>query len=282
MIRCSLSFLLLLLTTLAVAQNVAINNIIATDYQTTEDDVLEIEFGDILPNLPFIIAWIDQDNKQYALQFVTTDDKLIVPLNGQKGWNGKIGLIGLSINNVSATIRPSQFGDYLRDFMVAHPMTPGSVNFTWSFLFLGYPFTWITLGIMGVFWLLLSLKMSKVRITFLLSFLIAWSIFDLRNAKNRWDIMTYLEGQEYQIDIFKDLDSLLQKARPIIGEESWTKEPLSGVLNSYCTYQLADLPYKPPRDGLAKEADFIITTTPRNRKVELQEGRYFLVRANKN
>ena len=93
--------------------------------------------------------------------------------------------------------------------------------------------------------------------------------------------MTYLEAEEYQFDIFKDLDPFLVKAREIIGDQSWTKEPLSGVLNSYCTYQLADLPYKPPMKGMAKEADVVITTTPRNRERLMNHGPYFLVRSNK-
>jgi len=274
------AFLILLLASLTIfSQDVQINNIVATDIVASKDDIIEIRFNDQLANLPFLLAWIDEGGKQYALQLATGTDDLILPIGIQEGWKGNIGLIGLSLDNVDVTIRKSNVGDLWRGFMTKFPLSPGSINFNGTYLFYGRPFRLICLGLMVFFFLVLFAAKRKFALSFLLAFAIAWGIYDLRSIKNRWDIMTELGADQYQISIFKELDVFLPKARDIIGEQSWSKDNLSGVLNSYCTYQLADLKYYPPRTELKKDADFIITHNPNNREVVLQQGTYYLVKS---
>lgn len=92
--------------------------------------------------------------------------------------------------------------------------------------------------------------------------------------------MNNLAQQDYEIYIFKDIDIFLKEAREIIGDKSWSKEPLSGVINSYCTYKLADLEYKSKRYDNPNEADFIITTKPKKREIVYQHNSYFLISQN--
>jgi len=259
-------------------QGVAINNIVATDIQASSDDVLVISFEDHLPNVPFIIAWIDSTGKQYALPFKTGTEDLIIPIGSQQGWHGKIGLVGLSINNVSATFRKAGFRDAWAAFLNVHPLSPGSVNFTGTYRFLGYPFRLICIGIMILTTIILFAFTKRWDIALLIGFFVAWISYDLRSGYNRWEIMDNLSENEWHIPILKDLQTFLPKARDIIGEDgTWSKERLSGFLNSYCTYELADLTYFPAKSEQRKDVQYIITTQPKKRRVVLSEGPYYLV-----
>jgi len=260
------------------AQGVAINNIIATDITATPDDIIEIDFGDHLPNVPFVLAWIDSSGRQYALPFQTGTENLSIPIGTQKGWNGSIGLVGLSVNNVKATIRKADLSDVWASFLRVLPLSPGSINFSGTYFILGKPFRWICAGLMIVLIPIILLLKKKWEIALLVSFLVAWSAYDLRSGYNRWEILSGISEEEWHIPILKDLETFLPQARDIIGEDgTWTKERLSGFLNSYCKYELADLQYYPAKSEERKTVDYIITTQPKKRKVVLSEGPYYLV-----
>jgi len=261
------------------AQGVAINNIVATDIEASEDDIIDLDFGDNLPNIPFVLAWIDSSGKQYALPFKTSREPLSIPIGSQSEWKGKIGLVGLSVNNVSATIRKAGFRDIWQSFTQIYPLSPGSINFSPSYFLLGKPFRWICLGIMALSFLLVYALKRRWDVALLIAFLVAWLSYDLRSGYNRWEIISEISKSEWQIPALAELQSFLPKAREVIGPDgSWSKEPLSGFLNSYCKYELADLQYYPPRTPEREQVEYIITTKPRKRNVILQEGPYYLVK----
>ena len=162
--------------------------------------------------------------------------------------------------------------------MTTNPMSPGSINFSGTYPFLGTNFMRACLIFMVLLTVLCTYKFREVQLALLVAFIVSWAAYDLRSTKNRWSITSELAKEDYQIGIFKDLDEFLIKARDIIQDEPWTKEQLSGVLNSYCTYQLADLSYKPIKAKLKKEATFVITLVPNKRNVVLNHGPYYLVK----
>lgn len=259
---------------------VAINNIVATDFISSKEDIIEIDFSDNLPNLPFVLAWIDSTGQQYALTYKTSTEKLTIPMGIQKGWHGTIGLVGLSINNAEVTFRKTGFGDIWESFLNIHPMSPGSVNFTATYYLLGMPFRWFC----GALWLVITLisllYFRRWDISLLIAFVIAWLTFDIRATYNRWENFDVFAQQEWEIPILKDLQTFIPEARKIIEPDgTWTKEQLAGFLNSYCRYELADLTYYPPGSEDHSEAQYIITTQPDDRPVLLQEGIYYLIKA---
>ena len=260
------------------AQDIAINNIVATDISASDDDILELSFRDQLPNLPFLLAWVTESGQQYAIQLRTQKEDLFLNLSEQQGWEGRIQMLGLSIENVGANLRHTQFSDHIRHFLRPNVLTPGTVNFSGPYLFKGIALRWVTLGLFVLLSIILTIVFRNWRLGLLISFVVAWLTYDIRGMKNKWDIMNDLKKEEYQINIFTDLDQFVSESRAIIGEQSWSKEPLSGVLNSYCTYHLADLKYIPPQR--AAEADVIITNNPGRRRVLLNRGAYFLVSQN--
>ncbi len=276
------SFYLLLLICLSFdlpCQNVSITNIIAENFTTSESDLLEIKFNETLPNLPFVVAWQDSAGRQYAQQYLTNDNKLIIPMAQQSGWSGKLLMVGMSIAD-EATIRSVSFSDHWNNFISMRGMTPGSVNFTSPYFFKNYSLRFICFCLVFILFALFFIINKRVYLSLLFGFLISWLVYDSRNIYNRWDIMNNLAQQDYEIYIFKDIDIFLKEAREIIGDKSWSKEPLSGVINSYCTYKLADLEYKSKRYDNPNEADFIITTKPKKREIVYQHNSYFLISQN--
>jgi len=279
-------FLILVVTFLyvtnVVAQGVAINNIVKEDFTASKEDIIEIGFKDHLPNIPFVLAWIDASGKQYALPFKTSKESLIFPIGTQPEWKGEIGLLGLSINNVDVTIRKADMADAWKSFLRVHPLSPGSVNFSGTYFLLGVPFRWICAGIMLFIFGVVLMRSKRWDLALLLGFVVAWGAYDLRSGYNRWEVLDGISNNEWQIETLRELQAFIPMAREVIGPEgSWTKEPLSGFLNSYCTYELADLTYYPPKSKLKKDAEFIITTKPRKRTVILREGSYYLVQKRK-
>ncbi len=263
------------------SQGIAINNIIATDITAAEDDVIEIDFGNHLQNVPFILAWVDSTGQRYALPYKTGSENLIIPIGSQNGWKGEIGLVGLSINNVEATFRKTGIEDVWSSFLAIYPMSPGSINFTGSYFIVGKPLRWICGGLMIFLAVFIYVFKRRWDIALLLGFTIAWGVYDLRSSYNRWGIMHEIAENEWQIPVLKEIDVFLPKAKNIIGPDgSWSKEQLPGFLNSYCIYELGDLKYFPSRGGQKKNADYIITTEPRKRQVVLNEGPYYLVSNN--
>jgi len=266
-------------TGLINAQSVAINNIIATDFTSSPDDVIEIDFGDHLVNVPFVFAWIDSTGKRFALPYKTGSENLIIPIGRQAGWKGKIGLVGLSVNNVTATFRKVGVSDIWSSFLTKFPLSPGSVNFSGAYFLHGTPFRWICAGLMAIVAMLIYAFKRRWDLALLIGFCVAWGAYDLRSGYNRWEVMNEISDNDWHIPILQDLQNFLPKAREIIGPDgSWTKEQLSGFLNSYCTYELADLTYYPRKSEEEKNAQYTITTQPRKRQVVLTEGPYHLVK----
>lgn len=276
-----LIFLLLCLSTSINSQNVAITNVIAEDFTTSSDDVLHITFNETLPKLPFVVAWQDSTGRQYARQFITSNDDFVLPMGNQTGWAGKLMMVGLSVND-QAKIRPISIMDHWNDFIATRSMTPGTVNFTNGYHFKGYSLKVIAIGIAAIFLIAFLVFKRQFHWSLLCAFLIGWLVYDARNIYNRWEIMDDFAQEDYEIFIFKDIDIFLKEAREIISDKSWAKERLSGVINSYCTYQLADLNYKSSKYDNPKDADYIITSTPKNREIVYQHNNYFLVTQNKD
>lgn len=262
-----------------IGQGVAINNIIATDIKAASDDVLEINFEDHLPNVPFLLAWVDSTGKQFALSFITSKENLVIPLGAQQGWEGHIGLVGLSINHVETTFRKSGMREIWSTFLTNYPMSPGSVNFTGTYYFLGRPFYIICAVVMVIITIIVFGFKKRWDIALLIGFSVAWGLYDIRSGYNRWSVLDQLSESEWHIPLVQDLESFLSKAEEVIGPDgSWTKERLSGFLNSYCTYELAHLTYYPRKDGHHKNAEYTITTQPKKRDVVLNEGIYYLIK----
>lgn len=272
--------ILLLLSVCSLSgQGVQISNIFARDILAEDHQVLELKFEDQIAGIPFLLGWIDGDNKQYAVTLETSKDVLLIQMDQQSGWEGNIQMVGISLQNVPFKFRKKNFTDHLSNFFKMKPMTPGSINFSHEYSFLGKPFRWICLGIGGLVMSLLLLTSKNLEKGILIGFLIAWIAYDLRESKNRWDIYNDLSKTNYEIAIFKDADSFIASTKEEMGDKKWTKEDLSGVINSYFTYQLADHAYVPKTDKSWQEkAHYVITAQPKKRKVTFNQGRYHLIR----
>ncbi len=270
--------LLFLICCLSVeGQQVQITNIVGANINADQNRILEIPFVNQVPNIPFVFVWQDESGQQFASQFLTTKDRLIIDLSKHDQWKGNIRMAGISLNNINATIRPIRTMDHFQIFLMNHPLTPGSVNFTGQYDFFQWPFRWFCLALLFVLWMILAVLSGDIFRSLYIAFFISFIIYGSRGAFNRWAIMTDLHSNDYNIDIFTDLDQFLRQARSVIGDQCWTKEQLSGVLNSYCTYTLADLCYKPQWSEIAREAMFIVTTNPGERKIVVNHGPYYLI-----
>ena len=183
------------------AQGVAINNIIATDFVSSPDDILEIDFGDHLLNVPFVLAWVDSTGQRFALPYKTASENLIIPIGAQKGWKGKIGLVGLSINNVEATFRKVGFDDIWSSFLHQFPLSPGSVNFSGTYFLFGTPFRWICAGLMVLISLIIYGFKRRWDLALLIGFCVAWGAYDMRSGYNRWEVMNELSDNDWHIPL---------------------------------------------------------------------------------
>lgn len=278
-IRFGLLILLLSSVCSISGQSVQISNIFARDIVAEDNQVLALNFKDQIAGIPFLLGWIDGDNKQYAVTLETSKEVLLIQMDHQTGWKGNIQMVGISLQNVSFEFRKKNLSDHITSFSNMKPMTPGSINFSHEYSLAGHSFRWfcLAIGVLVMFVLLITSKNLEKGI--LIGFVIAWIAYDLRESKNRWDIFSDLSKANYEIAILKDADDFIGSTKEQMGDMKWTKEDLSGVINSYFTYQLADHAYVPKTDKSWQEkAHYVITAQPKKRKVTFNQGRYHLIR----
>lgn len=261
-------------------QQMQITNFIVHNYNASSRDILTIDQSIYPVGTAFILAW-ESNGQQYAYQLQIDRSNYIVPLNSFNGWQGQIQRAGISLNNVNGEIRHKRFKDNWALFNFPGILSPGSVNFTPPYVLFGVPYQWICLILFIVVSFIAFVFTKSLNSSILIGAVIGLIMYDLRSMNNRWDVYTNLEEINFEIPIFKELENFLSQSRQVIGNKCWTKERLSGVLNSLTTYELADLCYLPRGNKDIGQADFIITTTPRKRKKLLSYGSYHLVASKK-
>jgi len=274
-----LSLLLLILALWLSGQDVPVTHIVKTEFESDPQHILVIDFIDQLPNLPFILAWQNADGDQFAHALTSSVKPLKLSLGAYDGWEGKIEMLGLSIEGVETTLRTPNFSDYWASFLRPKGLYPGIVNYTYTHFIGRIGWSWICFGLFVVTLVLLILSKKVVSSSLAIALVVSMLVYEGRYAMDRWGIMHQMAQSDFVPPVFQEISSFIEEAGPMIDQGSWAKENLSGILNSYCIYHLADKTYIRNLKNEKDNVDFIITTSSNGREVLHSQGIFQLVKA---
>ncbi len=261
----------LTLFAIPILAQVSINHPIASNFSAA-GTVLELNVPAQYNGSSLLIGWVNTQGQQSAIETSLQSGKHLVELRNNPLWQGTIQTLAISLPGITGTVKKPSFGDEISLFLNPDLQTPRSINFINGYSLFSVKWSYILYGILflliPVFYFLQKMTFLKA---ILLSFLVAWVLFDLRNVANHVAVQQNIRANDFQIAPFVGMQTLIDKADQNIGEASWSQEALPGVYHSYTQYNLAEKSYirfrKKPRLQDKKGIQYILTQDPKNRQV---------------
>jgi hypothetical protein len=242
-------------------------------------NVLELDFPENAPDLPFFIVWNSADGSQYNAMARARGGRHCYELRNRADWVGNVQAVGITVPNVPGRIKKPTFSDEIDMFFEPEPIAPTTVNFL-----LGHRlFTWPLNAFLLLILFLSALFFAKLKRmpavpSLALSFLVSWVVMDLRTVYDHAVTVNKMETYKPGLFPLTGLNVFADRASGMIGRETWGHD-LEGIFGTFVTYRLAEHRFMPA--GSSKPPAFWITRNPADGQVVWQYANYFLLKKNR-
>ncbi len=238
------------------------------------NQILELELSSQTSE-EVLLGWQTKDGTQETHAVFVSPGITAVDLSQFSSWNGHINFLVTNNKKVKAALAPLTMRHEISGFFQTTHLSPSSINLAADSDFKGLNMTTIMLILFVLFFIGAMLMKVAWKKALFIAFVSAWAFQSLKMMKHEIDIFGKLRTDNYEMTPFLELAEFVKKVKPVIKDQRWTKADLSGVHNSYLKYHLWESPFVSRKR--AKTNDYLITTTPRKRKVLVRHGEFCLV-----
>lgn len=238
---------------------------------------LKISKANLKSETQLVLGWKNIDGK-FGNKVVNIKPGInVIDLKGQPFWKGKIQALATNQPGFKVSLSSRSTKDNLSSLFVKNRLSPGSINFTPDYRFLGLSINLVCLILFFVssllFYLFFKFSLSK---SIFVGLLISFIFLNVRNIQSEIDFVNQIDNSKTHLHPFQKVADFIDEVKPIIEGKRWAIEPLSGVSNSYAKYHLAE--YNHVHRKKTKKGDFILTNDPKNRKVIVEKDNMYLVK----
>jgi len=241
-----------------------------------KNNIVQLEVSDLNEKSSVFIGWQNSKGQQGSELVYIKPGLNEIDFSHQPSWNSTITYLATNNPKASARLIKKSIKHEFSVFFKKANITPGSINFIPTYIFLGLKFRHILLGIFILSSILFLIAFrAKVLIALFAGLIVASLFSNIRVIKTEWDYFEQIEENKRHLQPFSEVAEFVDDARKHMDGKQWTKEKLNGVLNSYVKYHLSDLPYIDSKK--AKKGDLVITNKPGKRNVIFSKNNFYLV-----
>lgn len=269
------SLLIFLFLVNILPAQVQLNHILLQNVNV-DNKVLKIDYKSATTATQIILGWSSSNGQQSFYLLDINPGYNSFDLSFHPGWIGTLPIVVTNNPNISAELKEVGLFDRINIFLNPNYINPTTINFAAPYSFAGIEFRYVLLSAAFLISIILLLLKFDWPYALFIGFIIAVVLLNIRQFKNEIAIFNKFETQANSIDPFIEIQTFTQHIPAIIQGESWSKDELSGVLNSYVKYHLAEYKYVNRKD--AKANDYVITNNPGQSTIIYQYSNFYLIR----
>ncbi len=223
-----------------------------------------------------MITWVTSAGQRGGVWHVTRSGRHCYEVRHRPEWEGQIEAVAITLDGVAGRVKAPTLRDEVDMFLAPERITPSTVNALIGHTLFVWRWEVIVLLIAMGGGLFLFLRKARMALALVWGFLIAWGVMDLRAVYDHAATVFEMEAHHPDAPPLTRAKVFADRAEAMIGGATWSHEPLTGVVNSYVRYRLAEHPLvaidaSPP-------STFLITQQPKEGRLVYRYANYCLVR----
>lgn len=259
----------------ASAQELRATNVLSRSFDSG-GNVVELDVPEGLDGKGFGIVWVAADGTRGGTWHVARGGRHCYEVRDHPEWEGRIQLVAVTLDGVPGRTRRPTFRDELDIFLDPNRIRPSTVNFLAGHTLFGRRWEALLLALTFGAGVVLTVCRRQTTTSLVWSFMIAWGAMDLRSTWDHLAAVLEVEARNLDLPPLMSARPFVDRAAEIVGGDTWSVEPLTGVVQSYVRYRLAEKPFV-PLEAAAKSV-FLITQQPGEGQLVYQLGEFRLLR----